>query len=141
MLNWLNTTFPETSKLAAHTRHVALGTYYPRRQLMPDRHCQGKTRAESGTCVWKFYVGLSLTSWVYSAQLRSQVGSVTGDQETWVQVPNQGLILPFWASFLSPTKLKYYTRLSPSCLPPNILYRILSFYPTSPGWELILAKS
>jgi hypothetical protein len=42
------------SVLAAHTHHFALGTHHPSQQLMPDHYCQGKARAESGTCIWKF---------------------------------------------------------------------------------------
>lgn len=49
--------------LAAHTRHVALGTHHPSRQLKPDLYCQGKAGAESGTCVWKFL------SWTVSDKL------------------------------------------------------------------------
>lgn len=49
--------------LAAHTRHVALGTHHPSRQLTPGLYCQGKAGAESGTCVWKFL------SWTVSDKL------------------------------------------------------------------------
>lgn len=49
--------------LAAHTRHVALGTHHPSWQLTPGLYCQGKAGAESGTCVWKFL------SWTVSDKL------------------------------------------------------------------------
>lgn len=80
-------TFPETSMLAAHTCHVALGTHHPSQQLMPDLYCQGKAGAASGTCVWK------ALSWTVSDKLGelcvmlpiaevTEVGSVTRDQAT-----------------------------------------------------------
>ena len=75
--------------LAVHTCRVARGTHHSSRQLTPDLHCQGKARAESGTCVWK------CLSWTVSDKLSEQhmtlhtaeaveVGSVTGASETWV---------------------------------------------------------
>lgn len=75
--------------LAVHTCRVAQGTHHSSRQLTPDLHCQGKARAESGTCVWK------CLSWTVSDKLSEQhmtlhtaeaveVGSITGASETWV---------------------------------------------------------
>ena len=142
-------TFPETSKLATNTHHVALGTHHPSWRKMPDCHCQGKARAESGTCVWKFLcrtvsdkLGEQHMT-LYTAEI-TELGSVEGDQESRVQVPARKLSLPFWASLFSPTKLKDYTKLSPSCLPPHILlFHMGCFYFTKQvqGGQLILVKS